>query len=129
MQGQIVALGGFSLPDPAFGTAEVQANISLWSIGGALGVAYERYPSPDGDVLDAGAFHAAFQWRFMALIDRHAFLWFDPHLDLGMELGGARGQSGGESWFRGVGYGGGRGAGTENVERLLFVISTPAVVP
>ncbi|MBI5503113.1 MAG: hypothetical protein HY907_22900 [Deltaproteobacteria bacterium] len=103
-QGQVAVLAGMSLPGPGFGSVEVQINGSIWSIGAALGVAYQRYPSPDGDMLDGGVFHAAFQWRFVALISEEVYLWFDPHLDLGMELGGARGASG--SWFKGEGYGG-----------------------
>jgi hypothetical protein len=106
---QFLALAGMSVPDPAFGAAGLQASAALWSIGVAVGVAYERYPDGAGGILDGGVFDGTFQWRWGAFLGEEAFRWFDPHVDLGFLLGGARGDDGG-SWFRGAGY---LGAGLE----------------
>jgi hypothetical protein len=104
-QAQAIGLGAMSLPDPAFGVAELQVNASIWSLGCALGVAFERFPGPDATTtLYGGVFHAAFQWRFLALANDWLYTWLDPHVDLGFVLGGAG--DGRESYFRGAGYGG-----------------------
>jgi hypothetical protein len=103
-QAQAIGLGAMSLPDPAFGVAELQVNASIFSIGCALGLAYERFPGPSAETLHGGVFHAAFQWRFLALVGKELSTWFDPHLDLGFVLGGAT--DGDASHFRGAGYGG-----------------------
>jgi hypothetical protein len=100
---QFLALAAMSVPDPAFGVAEIQANAALWSIGVAVGVAYERYPDDAGGMLDGGVFDGTFQWRWGAFLGEEVFTWFDPHVDLGFLLGGARGDDG-RSWFRGAGY-------------------------
>jgi hypothetical protein len=104
-QGQAIALGAMSLPDADFGVVELQVNGSIMSFGVAAGVAFERFPGPDETTLYAGIFHLAFQWRFLALLEDDLYKWFDPHVDLGFVLGGAR-DGGGESYFRGAGYGG-----------------------
>jgi hypothetical protein len=103
-QAQAIGLGAMTLPDPAFGVAELQVNASIFSLGCALGLAFERFPGPSAETLYGGVFHAAFQWRFMALVDDDIYTWFDPHVDLGFVLGGATNGDG--PYFRGAGYGG-----------------------
>ena len=103
-QAQAIALGAMTLPDVDFGVAELQVNASLMSFGCAVGLAFERFPGPAASTLYGGVFHAAFQWRFLALVGDETYAWFDPHVDLGFVLGGAT--DGGASVFRGAGYGG-----------------------
>jgi hypothetical protein len=101
-QAQLVALAAMSLPEPAFGVAELQANGSLWSVGVAIGAAYERFPDGAGRMLDGGVFHGAFQWRPFVFLPGEFYRWVDPHIDLGFVLGGARNDD--ASYFRGGGY-------------------------
>jgi len=103
-QAQAIALGAMSLPGPDFGVAELQVNASIFSLGCALGVAHERFPGPEATTLHGGVFHAAFQWRFLALVNDWLYTWVDPHVDFGFVLGGATDGDG--SYFRGAGYGG-----------------------
>jgi hypothetical protein len=103
-QGQVVLLGGMSLPDPGFGIVEAQVNASMWSFGVAAGLAYDRFPVDGGGVAHGGEFHAALQWRFLALVNDWLYGYLDPHVDLGFVLGGGRTDE--ASWFRGAGYGG-----------------------
>lgn len=104
IQGQVTVLAGLSLPDPGFGVVEAQVNASAWGIGAAAGLAYDRFPVDGGGVANGGVFHLAFQWRFLALVNRWLFGYIDPHVDLGFALGGGRADD--ASWFRGTGYGG-----------------------
>jgi hypothetical protein len=103
-QAQAIVLGAMILPDADFGVAELQVNASLMSFGCAAGLAFERFPGPSAATMYGGVFHAAFQWRFLALVGDETYAWFDPHVDLGFVLGGAT--DGDDSVFRGAGYGG-----------------------
>ncbi len=104
LQAQALALGAMTLPDADFGVAELQVNASIFSLGLAVGLAYERMPGPADSILHGGVFHAAFQWRFLALLDDETYAWLDPHVDLGFVQGGAT--DGDASFYRGAGYGG-----------------------
>jgi hypothetical protein len=104
-QAQFTALAGMTLPDTDFGVAELQVNAAMWSIGVALGAAYERFPNGSDGALNGGAFHGALQWRFLALVPGELSRWLDPHVDLGFLLGGVG--DGSDSWFHGAGYLGG----------------------
>ena len=100
-QGQVVALA--ALPDAdRLGTAEVEVNASIWSFGVALALGYEHASRSDVGTLDGGFIRPALQWRFLALVDRTLFQWLDPHIDLGLLLGGLRNAD--DSWLRVGGY-------------------------
>jgi hypothetical protein len=100
-QGQIVGLT--SLQDfDVEGSAEVELNASMWSFGTAVALGVEHTETPALGNLDGGFARLALQWRFFALVDRTLFRWIDPHIDLGLLLGGLRDAD--ESWFRVGGY-------------------------
>lgn len=96
-----------------FGGIEAQVNLSIYSLGIALGAGYEqvnvRSPGQSA-VLHGGYVHVGLQWRFVALLHKKVFRWFDPHIDLGGLFGGVRGERDGTAWlqrgalFRGVFY-------------------------
>jgi len=104
VQGQVVALA--AMPDAErLGTAEVEINSSLWSVGSAMALGYEHTVSPSLGTLDGGFVRVALQWRFLALVHRTLFRWIDPQLEAGLLLGGLG--NGDDSWFRVAGYVGG----------------------
>ena len=88
-----------------YGGTELQFNLSWKSLGGAIGLAYERLqPRDPGDsgVNHGGHLNLALQWRFVQLISRKWFHWIDPHLDIGAILGGVSER--GIRRFRGAAY-------------------------
>ena len=104
IQAQLVGLT--AMPDAErLGSAEVEYNQSMWSVGSALAVGYEHTSSTSLGSLDGGFLRAELQWRFLALAHRTFHQWLDPHLDAGLLLGGL--SDGDDSWFRAAGYFGG----------------------
>jgi len=96
-----------------FGGVEAQVNLSFFSVGVVLGAGYEQVNVRSGGQwmgLHGGYFHLGLQWRFVALLHKKVFQWFDPHIDLGGLFGGVRGERDGAEWlhsgalFRGVFY-------------------------
>jgi hypothetical protein len=106
-QGQLVLLTSLYGFDD-FGSVEAQLNVSMVSVGAAVGFGYNRVnvPTETSDRYYHGGFsHLAIQWRPLQLISpRIAYRYVDVHGDLGFIVGGLR--RSGSSRLRGAIYGG-----------------------